>query len=158
MSQLNLKVIGELEEDLFSRMDPSQQAAYVNENSDQPEAVKEMYPRAKDKMVRFLIVQSTRDQQLADRLFKTLTADDQLLRFKLLPYVSAAVQNAAKQAAMQFFNDFEAAVNTINHLNPYESRALLQSVKALGLPLNQSLMEYLERSVKKEPLVDTEEL
>lgn len=158
MGKVNFYVIAQLDAELFSRMDPVQQATYVSDNSGQPGALRELYPRAKDNMVRYMIVQNTRDTALADRLFQSLTGDDRFLRLKLLPYISGASQEEAKRVALQSFNDFDTAVNLINHLNPYEAKALLYSVKTLGLPMNNDVMDYLAEALKKEPLTDTDEI
>lgn len=158
MGTLNLRVIAQLDAELFSRMEPAQQAEYIDSNSSQPEMLKELYPRAKDAMIRFMIVQATRDTELADRLFSTLSMDDKYVRLKLLPYISSKSKEEAKKVAMQFFNDFDTAINVINHLSPYESRALLQSVQAMGLPMNEHIIKYLKDSLQKDPLTDVDDL
>jgi hypothetical protein len=158
MGILNIRVIAQLDAELFSRMEPAQQAEYIDSNSSQPEALKELYPRAKDAMIRFMIVAATRDTDLADRLFASLSMDDKYVRLKLLPYISSKSKEEAKKVAMQFFNDYETAINVINHLSPYESRALLQSVQTMGLPMNEHIVKYLQDSLKREPLTDTDDL
>lgn len=154
---MNIRRLSEISDDFFSQMAPIEQKRYIIDHSGETETLKRIYPRAKDDMLRLMIIDFTHDPDLALRLFNNLPFHAGVLKTKLLKYLPATAQNEIKEFLMALMNDFDASLKVIDKLNPFESRALLQSLTNLNI-IPEGVMGYLKNKVEQNPIMDPDEL
>lgn len=149
MPSVDFSKLAAFNKDLFIGMRPAEQYQYVQERAADQDLLRQMYPHAKDDMVRFEIVFQTKDTALAERLFKNTKYP--LLKARLIKYVQN--KELVKNMLSEFAHQPELLNGLLAALPADEQRDFLSSLKALDVAPEHLNVE-LQKKIDANPFVD----